>query len=373
MKILVVIPTVFGGGAEQVAAILSREWSLNHDVRVLAWQSAGGSLDFGVSVVFTDLGVQQGLLRKLRNVWRRVRKVSEEIRCFRPDVIMAFMDEAGMPCVVSAGLNACASRLIVSVHHNPQWLPRWRRALLGLFYRHAGAVVAVSEGVRGELAGALRIPQARLHHIPNSLVTGAQVVDADPESLSMKMQNGYVLAVGRLDRHTKGFDVLTAAYAALPAPRPGLVIVGDGPDRGAIEEDIARAGIGSEVVLTGWVRDPRPFYRAASLFVLASRYEGWSNVLMEAMGEGCLVVAARCPYGPPEILGDELAEWLVAPGDAAALTQCMQKALSLNDVERNAVSSALHVRVQRFAADKVAARWIELARSLCAPHEQASS
>ncbi len=180
------------------------------------------------------------------------------------------------------------------------------------------------------------------------------------------MPKGFLLSVGRLDRNTKGLDVLVAAYADLPMPRPGLVIVGDGPDRRAIEEDIARAGLGSEALLTGWVQDPRPFYRRASVFVLASRYEGWSNVLMEAMGEGCLVVATSCPYGPAEILGAELAQCLVAPGDVADLQRGMQNALSLGDVERDAMSSALRARVQRFASDKVATQWIDLARSLTA-------
>jgi len=374
MKILVVIPTVFGGGAEQVAAILSREWSLAHDVRVLAWQSAGESLDFGVPVAFAGLGVQQGLPRKLRNVWRRVRKISTEIRRFDPDVIMAFMDEAGMPCVISAALNGRLSRLVVSVHHNPQWIPRWRRLLLGLFYRFPAAVVAVSAGVQAELAKALHIPGQSLRHIPNPLVVAeASQSEIVPQSnLAEKMPEGFLLSIGRLDRDTKGLDVLIAAYAVLPTPRPGLVIVGDGPDRVAIEEDIRRAGIGHEVLLTGWVSDPRPFYRRASVFVLASRYEGWSNVLMEAMGEGCLVVATSCPYGPAEILGAELAHCLVKPGDVTDLKQGMQSALLLDGAGRAAMSSALRARVQVFASDQVAARWIDLARSMRPTREQTS-
>ncbi|MDB5802489.1 MAG: glycosyl transferase, group 1 family protein, partial [Rhodocyclales bacterium] len=237
--------------------------------------------------------------------------------------------------------------------------------------RFPGAVVAVSEGVRGELAKALRLSSARLRHIPNPLVTSTRAMDADATALAEEMPRGYLLAVGRLDRHTKGFDILIAAYAALPAPRPGLVIVGDGPDRSAIEVDIARAGVDGEVALTGWVRDPRPFYRRASAFVLASRYEGWSNVLMEAMGEGCLVVATCCPYGPAEILGPDLVGWLVPPEDVASLTHSMQYALSRSDAERDAVSASLRARVQRFAADKVALQWTELAMSIA--HGKAQS
>jgi len=311
----------------------------------------------------------------LRNVWRRVRKLSAEIGSFNPEVIMAFMDEAGMPCVISAALNGRLSRLVVSVHHNPQWIPRWRRLLLGLFYRFPAAVVAVSAGVQAELAKALHVSRQRLRHIPNPLVVAepSQSEIVPQSDLIKKMPKGFLLSVGRLDRNTKGLDVLVAAYAALPTPRPGLVIVGDGHDRVAIEEDIVRAGVASEVLLTGWVQDPRLFYRRASVFVLASRYEGWSNVLMEAMGEGCLVVATRCPYGPAEILGAELAQCLVAPGDVAALQRGMQEALSLGDVERDAMSSALRARVQRFASDRVAAQWIDLARSLCFASEQTPS
>lgn len=368
MKILVVIPTVFGGGAEQVAAILSRQWSRSHELRVFAWQSVGESLDFGVPVQFLDLGVQGGLGRKLGNVWARVCAVSRAMREFRPDVVMAFMDEAGMPCVLAAAWQGGLSRLVVSVHHNPHWMPRWRRALLRLFYRFPAAVVAVSEGVRAELARALCLPASLLQHIPNPLIVGASTVDAASQSIAdevcQDMPNGYILAVGRLDRDTKGLDLLVAAYAKLPHPRPGLVIVGEGADRHLIEADIQAARLGKEVRLTGWVKDPRPFYRAASVFVLASRYEGWSNVLMEAMGEGCPVVATRCPYGPAEILGEALAQCLVPPNDVPALVSGMQSVLAMDASERELLTIALRERAQIFTADRIAERWIDLALSL---------
>lgn len=368
MRILIVIPTVFGGGAEQVAAILSREWSAAHQVRVLAWQQSGESLAFGVPVNFAGLGVQPGLWRKFRNVWRRVSRLLRELRQFQPHAIMAFMDEAGVPCVMASALGGTLPRLIVSVHHNPQWLPRWRRMLLGCFYRFAGAIVAVSEGVRSELQQTLRLPASRLRHIPNPFVAGPTLQDDVSAKLAAhaarRFPQGYVLVVGRLDRYTKGFDVLIEAYASLPLPRPGLVIVGEGPDRVAIEEDAARAGIADDVLITGWVKDPRPFYRGASLFVLASRYEGWSNVLMEAMGEGCIVLATRCRFGPPEILGEALSRCLVASEDVAELARGMRNALLMNVTERVELSAALRRRVACFAASRVAQCWIDLVTAM---------
>lgn len=366
MKLLLVIPTVFGGGAEQVAATLSREWVKAHELSVLCWASEtpGQCFDFGVPVRYADLGVQQGLLARVRNVWRRIRMLRDVVRTERPDAVLAFMDEAGIPCALAAALDGWRERLIVSVHHNPQWMPRWRRVLLGFFYRLPAKVVAVSQGVRDELVRSCALPAARLHHLPNPLADTPQTLHPEDENLLRDLGEGYLLAVGRLDIKTKGFDLLIEAYAGLPAGRPRLVVLGEGAGRNWIEAEIVRRGLATEVMLHGWVKDPRPFYRRARAFVLSSRYEGWSNVLMEAMGEGCVVVAARCPYGPAEILGDELSHCLVAPEDAAALREGMMRALALDADTRKQLGTALRERVQRFAADKVAAQWIALAASM---------
>jgi len=116
------------------------------------------------------------------------------------------------------------------------------------------------------------------------------------------------------------------------------------------------------VRLLGWVRDPRPFYQRASVFVMSSRFEGWSNVLMEAMGEGCLVAGTACPYGPPEILGPDLQHMLVPVGDSAALAQAIQARLTMPEQARCDLQAALRARAHSFAAPDVAQRWIALAQ-----------
>ncbi|GAA5159499.1 glycosyltransferase [Viridibacterium curvum] len=360
MRILLVIPTVFGGGAEQVAAVLSRAWSDGHEVSVIAWQAAGESLDFGVPVQFTGLGVQSGLWRKLRNVWRRVQCLRQARKAQRADVVMAFMDEAGFPAIFAGLLDGQLSRLIVSIHHNPRWLPAWRRALLALLYRLPGRVVAVSAGVRDELVAGLHLPAARVTNIPNPL-SSASVDDPVSQSLAARLRPGYLLAVGRLDLHTKGLDLLLDAWAGLPAGRPRLVIVGEGGGRAWLEAEIARRNVQGEVLLPGWVRDPSPFYANALALVSASRFEGWSNVLMEAMGQACPVVATRCPHGPAEILGEGFADWLVPSEDVMALRAAMLRMLAMPESARAALGEAMRLRVQQFDVSVIAPRWLALA------------
>lgn len=363
MKILVVIPLVYGGGAEQVAAVLSREWAQTHAVRVLAFNAAGERLDFGAPIEDMYQPAQAGLWPRLKTAWRRVACVARVAREFKPDAVMAFMDEAGMVCALAGLRGGWLGRLVVSVHHNPQWLSRGRRALLALFYRLPAAVVAVSQGVRDELAAALGLPAGRLRHIPNPLVLREDEGLTESRQVAESLPAGFILFVGRLDRHTKGLDILLEAYAALPAARPALVIVGDGPDRDWLAAERARLDL-HDVHCVGWQRDPQPFYRRAQLFVMCSRFEGWSNVLMEAMGQGCLVLASRCPYGPPEILGPDFPDLLLPVADVGALSAAMQAQLALDDGARAALQNRLRERAAIFAAPAVAQQWITLAGGL---------
>ncbi|MBS1210636.1 MAG: glycosyltransferase family 4 protein [Proteobacteria bacterium] len=364
MKILVVIPLVYGGGAEQVAAVLSREWAREHELRVLAYHVGADQLDFGVAVENLAMPAQSGFWSRVKMAWRRVVAVRRVVRDFSPDVVMAFMDEAGMVCALAGHRDGWLGRLVVSVHHNPQWLGRGRRLLLALFYRLPAVVVAVSQGVHDELAASLKLPRKCLTHIPNPLVLRDDDGLAESRAQVARLPERFILFVGRLDWQAKGLDVLLEAYAGMPAGRLPLVIVGDGSGRAQLMAEIAQRGLQGEVFPVGWARDPQPFYRHAALFVMSSRFEGWSNVLMEAMGQGCLVVATRCPYGPPEILGPDLQDLLVPVADAAALSVAMQRQLALDSSEKAALQARLQARAMSFAAPAVAQRWITLAAQL---------
>lgn len=363
MKILLVIPTVHGGGAEQVAAILSREWSHHHPVEVVAWHVGTERFDFGVPIQDLHLPAQPGLLAKATTFMRRVHAVRQIVQRSQPDAVMAFMDEAGLVCTAAAMLDGWRSRLVVSMHHNPRWLGPLRRLVLRVAYRFPAVVVGVSQGVREEMARSLALPQSRLFSIPNPLDPREGAGSAASQAVAASLPSGFLLFVGRLDRETKGLDTLIDAYVQLPEPRPHLVIVGDGDDRRWLEERIASLGL-RDVRCVGWQTDPLPFYRRARVFVMSSRFEGWSNVLMEAMGQGCPVVATRCPYGPPEILGPEFEHLLVPVDRPDALARAIAGQLALDDAARRSLGDALRRRASRFAAPGIARRWIELARTL---------
>jgi glycosyltransferase involved in cell wall biosynthesis len=134
-------------------------------------------------------------------------------------------------------------------------------------------------------------------------------------------------SVGRLERR-KGHDVLIAAALMLRthATRPQLLLVGDGPERAALEQACRAGGIMDDVVFTGDVDDVRPALSAMDVFVLPSREEGMSNALMEAMASARPVVATRVG-GNGEVLDGGRLGRLVPSDDPVALARAVGEVL----------------------------------------------
>ncbi len=193
-------------------------------------------------------------------------------------------------------------------------------------YPRADLVIALTEPARRDLVEHFHVPEAKAVCLGTNAVFSA----AEYQRLSSaprQMEPGLVATVGRLSAE-KDFGTLIEAIAIVRQARAvRLAIAGDGPERAALEALVAARGLGDAVEFLGFQSDPTRLLLRAALFVSSSRYEGFGNVLVEAMAAGASVVATDAPYGPRAILMDGTLGALVTVGDAPALAAAIGAAL----------------------------------------------
>lgn len=163
-----------------------------------------------------------------------------------------------------------------------------------------------------------------------------------------------IIAIGTL-KSQKRFDRLVHAFAGLPERDAVLMILGEGGERENIETLAQTLNVAGRVFMPGFTHDPAYYLRRADLFVLSSDYEGFGNVVAEALEQGTPVVSTDCPSGPREILEDGKYGTLVPVGDVDALARAMEDALN-----REHDREALKRRAQDFSVDKAADAYLDL-------------
>ena len=307
-----------------------------------------------------------------------VRRLAAVLRERRPDVLISALTHSNIVAVLAARMAGVPTRVVVTEHAPLALMAtldtsrRYRLtcALMPWAYRLAHAVVAVSQGVFDDVRSLLhRSTRSRLHVIFNP------VLEADWQARSREPvddewfqpdQAPVVLSVGRLSPE-KNFGLLIHAFAGLGGAGQAarLVIVGDGPQRQALQKLIEELGLGARVRLLGAVANPLPYMRRSKLFVLPSLFEGFGNVLIEAMACGTPVVSTDCPVGPREILCNGTYGTLVPPDDMEALEKAVVAGL-----DGVGAADAGCARALEFSVERSADAYLGLARNLLAADER---
>lgn len=209
--------------------------------------------------------------------------------------------------------------------------------------RSADRVIATDRVLVNPVLRHLRVPPASVVVVPNAIDLqdcdrpgGLARAAALRQSVGLGPDDPLLVSVGRLEAN-KGFHVLLDALTrpvltSVLATRWRWVLVGDGPMRDRLVHQVASAGLGEHVVLTGRLGadDLHAWYEAATVFVHPTLYEGSSLVTLEAMAHRRAVIATRAGGLPDKVFPGENG-WLVEPGDPDALAAAIASALNARD------------------------------------------
>jgi glycosyltransferase involved in cell wall biosynthesis len=229
-----------------------------------------------------------------------------------------------------------APLVVPHLHGNPRLEERdgTRRTRVAFaLFRHLVArrvpgVLAVSHALRDAAAAGVAVHARRVEFVPNPV---RDLTAGHPERTA-HTERFRLLAVGRLSRQ-KGQDILLRALAiARPdLPPTVLTLVGNGPEEDALRRLADELGITDIVDFAGYSSDPAAHFRDADCFVLASRWEGFGVVLVEALQFGLPLVAADCEFGPSDVITDDRIGTLVAPEDPTALAKGLVAAVTAGE------------------------------------------
>jgi glycosyltransferase involved in cell wall biosynthesis len=362
MRIAFILPTFTAGGAERVASLLCNYWvEQGHDVTALTFEGADDErvyhLDDRVTLRGIDaLNRNRSLASRVGTNLRRLVRLRAALKAFKPDAIVAFTTEANLVAIWSAlGLGV---PVVVSERNQPDrpGLGRLTRTVRRLSYPLAAALVVQTEGIAQGVRAHFGAP---VYVLPNPIRLASWGGEPRAEQATKR-----IVTAGRLVPQ-KGFTVLITSFAALADDYPDwqLMIYGEGRDRAALESAARRLSLGDRIVLPGVSKDMRAAFAAADLFVLPSRYEGYPNVLLEALASSCAVIATDCPGGTAEILGGGKYGLLVEPENPAALTTELERMMS-NQALRRQFAAQAREAVSALDVGAVGRRWLELFASL---------
>ncbi len=362
-KVMFVLPSLEGGGAERVFISLAKFFSTDESVElhlVLMFPSFDFTLPS--NVVVHSLTLYVGEKKVIRDVLQitavfRLRKLLKQIR---PDVCIGFLLRANLVLLAAASTIAMWKRVVLTEHGYSaapvkSLRSRFLQALNLLSYRSAWYTICVSEGLRGYLITRGVRPE-RVETILNPVdideISQHALQTSVPPEMVRTDGRRRILGVGRLALQ-KQFNVLIKAAAEVAKSEPvALYLLGDGPERANLERLAKSLGVSELVHFLGFQQFPASYFAHADVFVLTSEWEGFGLVVAEALAARCPCVAYDCNFGVAEILGRDY-RWLIPNGDQNALETGILNALRASREELDGVRAWGSQRVTAFHINAV--------------------
>lgn len=358
LSIMIYLPNMRCGGVERVAINLCHYMlAQGLDVALVLNEMKGELLSQvprAVRIISLDSARTLGALPGLIHCLKRE----------QPDIVLSSLGHNNIIAIWAKCLAGVKTAVIIGQHNalsseslsSRSWQHRILPLLYRAFSRFADGVLAVSKGVADDMATRCGISRERISVIYNPIVTSSRVAGHSPTHDWLDDKNVPVfIGIGRLVPQ-KNFQLLIRAFAKLSSrQRARLIIIGDGPLRRELHSLACLLGVADDVDLIGYRESPYAYLEQAAAVVLPSRFEGFGNVLVEAMSCGTPVISTDCPFGPSEILEDGQYGLLVPMDDPASMADAMASTLT-----RPRQSAALMRRASEFSPEAIGRQYLAL-------------
>jgi glycosyltransferase involved in cell wall biosynthesis len=284
----------------------------------------------------------------------------------KPYALISAPDHANLTAVWANMLAGSPSRVVATNHNQISMIIKNTRKLQEKMYPHLlrwfeswiYGLVSVSGGAADDLSQLTRLPRNKIYVVYNPIFSSEiSVLAREPVSHPWFApgQPPVILAAGRFEPQ-KDYLTLLDAFALLLKKRPvHMIILGEGSTFAEVRSRASALNLIANLDLPGFVANPYSYMSRAAVFVLSSRWEGFGNVLVEALACGTQVVSTDCPSGPAEILENGKFGSLVPVGDPIRMADAIEAAL-----DSPIRTDLLIGQAQMFSIQSASNRYLEL-------------
>ncbi|MCX5718013.1 MAG: glycosyltransferase [Nitrospirae bacterium] len=373
-RILFFIYDLGGGGAERVLVNIIRNIDRSRFVPVLYLFSKKGTLLPLVPRDIEIISLDDVHVPEIFGLWFffLFKRIRDQLNGIRPDILLSFMWYPNAIAIIVQKLMRGNLKVIVSERtstsiYSSKCDNNWRNFIIRFLYPRANLIVAPSRKIAQNIISQT-VPESKVRviHNPVDISEISKYAKEEIDHKWYRKKESIVIAVGRLGNE-KGFDYLIKAIALLSGEgiQCKLIILGDGKEKENLLRLVEKLGLNDSVSFEGFQENPYKYLARSTVFVLSSLYEGFPNVLLEAMALGIPSVATRCPTGPDEIITEGVDGILVPSADEKALAGAIERLVMDEDL-RKRLGDAGRKRAQDFAIEKIVKQYEDAIESVCA-------
>ncbi len=325
-KVSLFIPNLHGGGAERVFINLAK---------ILFRHGISVDLVVGNSVgeLINDLEDLNMIDLESSSVHRSILPLARYLRTSKPDILISAMPHANLAALIASFISGKPCKVVSTVHENVffalKYVSVYEKLILYILkfgYLFSDGFIAVSGGL---LKSYEEFYGGSLPHL-KTFIYNPIINDINPPDFMLSNSKHtdeifQIISAGRLSIE-KNFSLLINAFSLLEnKSNIFLTIYGEGPERNALELLIKKLNLEQYVSLPGYTHNLDQKLRGSNLFVMTSIWEGFGNVLVEAMYAGCKIISTDCESGPREILRGGKYGDLVPVNDLMALAEAIRR------------------------------------------------
>lgn len=308
---------------------------------------------------------------KFINGKRLVKLFSSLVREFRtskPDIVVTPMYMIGMVAIISKIFSTHKPKLVIGCRNTfsvqttsaKRFLDKCILPILyKIFYKRVDLFIAISKGVANDLKRSLS-NKINIKVIYNPVID-KRINEFKSSSILINKESNTkqinLVSVGRLEPQKGMLELIDLFYFCYEEFNLHLTICGQGSLNIKLQEKINKYNLNSRIKLVGFSKNYLTYLSEADFFVANSQYEGFQNVIVEAMFFGTIPIVSDCPHGPSEILNNGEFGYLFSINSKEAFKQCFNKALTkINDKNfRDKISR----RANYFNSERSATAYLE--------------